>query len=68
VFGRFGDAAMARDKRYKLVLRAGGKGPNELFDEISDPGEKVNQYDNAQYLTIRDGLSKDIEAWLKTAG
>jgi arylsulfatase A-like enzyme len=64
-FGEFGDAVMARDKRYKLVLRAAGKGPNELYDDITDPREKVNQYDNPGFVTIRDGMTREIEGWTK---
>jgi arylsulfatase A-like enzyme len=65
VFGQSGDAVMARDKRYKLVLRAAGKGPNELYDEIADRREHVNQYDNPRFVTIRDGLAREIEDWTK---
>ena len=42
---------MAREERYKVVLRDGGKGPNELYDLTSDRVEKVNQYDNPQFWT-----------------
>lgn len=63
VFGHFRYTEMARDNRYKLVLRHDGKGPNELFDLRSDPREKTNQYDNQAYVTIRDYLMKELESW-----
>ena len=50
---------MARDNGYKLVLRNDGKGPNELFDVVGDPREKVNQYENPQFITVRDRLAKN---------
>jgi hypothetical protein len=56
---------MARDNRFKLVLRNEGKGPNELFDIRSDPREKANQYDNPQFITVRDRLAKELAAWRK---
>ena len=39
VFGQFRNARMARNSRYKLVLRDQGKGPNELYDLVVDPRE-----------------------------
>ncbi len=63
VFAESGDAVMARDKRYKLVLR--GAGPGELYDEIADRHEKVNQFANPQFVTIREDLTADIEGWKK---
>jgi arylsulfatase A-like enzyme len=67
LFGEFGDMVMLRDKRYKLVLRAGGKGVNDLYEEIADPRERVNQYENPQFITIRGELSGQIAAWTKTS-
>jgi arylsulfatase A-like enzyme len=63
VFGQFRNTEMARDRRYKLVLRNEGKGPNELFDVGNDPREKVNQYENAQFITVRDRLAKELAEW-----
>ncbi len=67
VFGHFRNTEMARDSRYKLVLREGGAGPNELYDLRADPREKVNQYDNQQFLRTRDRLTRELEAWRKAA-
>jgi hypothetical protein len=44
-------------------LREGG--PNELYDVIHDPGEKVNQYANTQFLNVRDGLTQTLDVWSK---
>ena len=49
---------MARDNRFKLVLRNEGKGPNELYDERSDPREKTNVYNDPRYVTTRDGVDE----------
>ncbi len=65
VFGHFRNTEMARDPRYKLVLRNAGAGPNELFDLRSDARERVNEYSNQQFLTVRDDLARDLTAWQK---
>jgi arylsulfatase A-like enzyme len=65
VFGEFRGAEMARDTRYKLVLRNQGQGPNELFDLRADPRERVNQYANPAFVTMRDRLSAELDAWRK---
>jgi arylsulfatase A-like enzyme len=65
VFGHFRNTEMVRDARFKLVLRNDGAGPNEFFDLTKDPRERVNQYDNPQYVTVRDRLAKDLAAWRK---
>jgi arylsulfatase A-like enzyme len=56
VFARYRNTAMARTDRYKLVYRDEGKGPGELYDDKQDPKERVNQYDNAQFLTVKQSL------------
>ncbi len=63
VFGRLQNVQMVRDRRFKLVLRDGGKGPNELYDGQTDPRERVNQYDNPQFVTVRDQLAGQLAAW-----
>jgi arylsulfatase A-like enzyme len=63
VFAHLRNTDMARDNRFKLVLRNDGKGPNELFDLRSDPREKVNQYSNPQFLTARERLAKELTDW-----
>jgi hypothetical protein len=63
VFAHLRNTEMVRDNRFKLVLRNGGKGPNELFDLRNDAREKVNQYPNPQFVTVRDRLAGDLKTW-----
>jgi arylsulfatase A-like enzyme len=63
VFGHFRNTEMARDNRFKLVLRNEGTGPNELYNLTADPREKTNLYDNPQFITVRESLSKQIAEW-----
>jgi arylsulfatase A-like enzyme len=58
-----GNAGVARDDRYKLVLRNDGKGPNELYDLRADATERVNQFDNPQFLTVKTQLSGELTRW-----
>jgi choline-sulfatase len=66
VFGQFRNTEMARDARFKVVVRNQGRGPNEFYDLKSDPREKVNGFDNPQYSTVRDHLMRELAAWRKT--
>ena len=65
IFGHFRYAEMARDARYKVVLRHNGAGPNELYDLRTDPRERTNQYENPQFLQVKERLTREIEAWRK---
>jgi arylsulfatase A-like enzyme len=65
VFAQMRNTEMARDNRYKLVLRNEGSGPNELFDLTKDAGERMNRYDDPQYVTVRNRLTKELEEWRK---
>ncbi|HWR52748.1 MAG TPA: sulfatase-like hydrolase/transferase [Bryobacteraceae bacterium] len=65
VFGHFRNTEMARDARYKVVLRNDGSGPNELFDTREDPRERVNQYENSAFVTVRERLTRELAAWRK---
>jgi len=67
VFGQFRNTEMARDQYYKLVVRNGGEGPNELFDLRKDPRERVNRYEDPGYVTIRERLAASLAAWKKRA-
>jgi arylsulfatase A-like enzyme len=60
-----GVADMSREARYKLVLRNDGKGPNELYDLVTDPTERENQVDNQQFLTIHKELAGILDNWKK---
>jgi len=66
VFAEFGGAVMVRDNRYKLVVRSDAKGPDAFYDEVGDAREKVNQYDNPRFVTMRDNLSGELAAWTKS--
>lgn len=63
VFANYRNTWMARDFRYKLVARDGG--PGELYDLRTDPGERVNHYENPQFVTTRDRLAGELAAWRK---
>ena len=54
---------MAREERYKVVVRDDGKSPNELYDLTADPRERANQFDNQQYVTIRNSLASELARW-----
>jgi arylsulfatase A-like enzyme len=56
VFARHRNTSMVRTDRYKLVLRDNGAGPGELYDDKQDPHERVNQYDNPQFMTVKSSL------------
>jgi arylsulfatase A-like enzyme len=61
--GRIHDAEMARDDRYKLILRNQGKGANEIYDVIADPKEQTNQADNPKFVITHDRLAAQLTAW-----
>jgi hypothetical protein len=43
-----------------LVVRDEGKGPGELYDDKQDPKERVNQYDNPQFMTVKSSLAAQL--------
>jgi arylsulfatase A-like enzyme len=63
VFSHYQNTDMARVERYKLVVRDQGKGPGELYDLVADPGEKANQYENPQFVTIRAPMADHLTTW-----
>lgn len=65
VFGEYRNTEMVRTNRHKLVIRNDGNGPNELFDLRADPREKVDQFENPQFITVRDQLRGELDAWRK---
>src|ERR1039457_3124997 len=60
VFAQYGDTAMARSDRYKLIARHEG---GELYDDKVDPREKLNQYDNPQFMTVKASLQAELGKW-----
>jgi len=67
-FGRIRDAEMARDERYKLILRNQGKGAGELYDETADVKEQTNQVDNPKFASMRERLTGQLTAWRGRSG
>jgi len=65
VCAHMGVTDMSREARYKLIARNDGKGPNELYDLVTDPGEKENQAENQQFLTIHKELADILDKWKK---
>jgi arylsulfatase A-like enzyme len=65
VCAHLGNTGMSREDRYKFVSRNDGKGPNELYDLVIDPGEKENQAENPQFLTLHNELSGILDKWKK---
>lgn len=65
VFSQTGNTEMVRNARFKVVLRDAGKGPGDLYDLRKDPRELVNQYDNAEYVSFRSSMTRDLEQWRK---
>ncbi len=63
IFAQCRDTAMARSDRYKVIVRNEGKGPGELYDDKVDARERVNQYDNPQFMTIRSSHSAELAKW-----
>jgi arylsulfatase A len=64
-FSHMDETDMIRDTRYKLVLRGGGKGPNEFYDLQTDSREANNGYEDGQFASIRPGLAEEIAKWRK---
>lgn len=67
-FSHLGNTEMARDLRYKVVLRNQGQGPNELYDLRRDPGETDNEFDTGEYVTVAEALSRQLAEWRKKYG
>jgi hypothetical protein len=65
VYGQYRNTRMARVSRYKVILRDQGKGPGELYDLSVDPREKLNQYANPGFISIRDQLTRQMAAFEK---
>src|SRR5436190_268360 len=61
VFAYFRGSSAARVNRYKLVEHPSG--PGELYNLAADPAEKVNQFDNPQFVAVRTSLTADLHQW-----
>ena len=62
-FSHMDDTDMVRDTRYKLILRGGGKGPNEFYDIEIDPREATDGYEDGRFASIRPALAEEISKW-----
>ncbi|MFN0168702.1 MAG: sulfatase, partial [Bryobacteraceae bacterium] len=63
VYAHFRNTEMVRDRRFKLVFRNEGGGPNELFDLANDRREKINLYDDPRFVTIQNDLKRLLQRW-----
>lgn len=63
VFGELRGVEMARDNRFKLLLRPEEQGADELYDLRKDPNERVNQYENQEYADVRTRLEAELRTW-----
>lgn len=70
VFDEYGPARMLRDSEWKYVHRY-PYGPNELYDLVEDPGERVNLLDDyrdfrlssAEVAAKADSLKQRLDQW-----
>ncbi|MCL4796511.1 MAG: sulfatase-like hydrolase/transferase [Bryobacteraceae bacterium] len=62
-FANHGDVWMARDNRFKLILRENAPSVSELYDLRQDPREFKNGFDDPRYLTVKERLSRELDAW-----
>ncbi|MDR3718788.1 MAG: sulfatase-like hydrolase/transferase [Bryobacteraceae bacterium] len=63
IFGEFRGAQMARDNRFKLILREDDQSVDEIYDLRKDPGERINQFENQEYADVRTRLTAELRAW-----
>lgn len=63
VFSQLRDTEMVRDRRFKLVVRNAGEGPNELYNLVDDPNEVENLYGNTRYITVWQALERELSNW-----
>ena len=63
VCGEMRAAAMARDNRFKFILRPETLGPDEFFDLRNDRGERTNDYANPSFVDARDRLAGELRTW-----
>lgn len=63
VFGELRGIEMARDNRFKLLLREEGQGASEIYDLRKDPNERINQFENQEYADARTRLEAELRAW-----
>jgi len=62
IYDEYGPARMIRTREWKYVRRY-PDGPNELYDLVSDPGERANLVDDPQRRNIVRELGGLLEEW-----
>lgn len=62
VFDEYGSTRMIRTPSWKYVSRLEGEG-DELYDLVSDPGERENRVDDPASRSVRDELHGELTAW-----
>ena len=55
---------MRRDKKYKLIWYTDDEF-GELFDVVNDPDEKINLWNEPEYISTRDILLQELKDWLQ---
>ncbi len=63
VFGELRGIDMARDNRFKLILREEDQGASELYDLRKDSNERINQFENQEYADVRSRLTAELRTW-----
>ena len=67
ILDEYGPVRMIRNKKWKLVIRAGDM-ENELYDMENDTDEERNLYGDLQYTGIIEELTEKLEAWYQRYG
>ncbi|MGI8483374.1 MAG: sulfatase-like hydrolase/transferase [Thermomicrobiales bacterium] len=62
IYDEYGPVRMIRTDAWKYVHRY-PYGPHELYDLVSDPGERNNRIEDAAYLAVVERLRNRLERW-----
>ncbi|GAJ00851.1 unnamed protein product, partial [marine sediment metagenome] len=62
IYDEYGPVRMIRTAEWKYVYRH-AHGPDELFDLVNDPDERVNLADDAAYQDRRKELKGMMDEW-----
>ena len=62
VYDEYGPVRMVRTRQWKYVHRH-PDGPHELFDLVTDPGERTNRIDDPSAAAMRDSLARRLDGW-----
>ncbi len=65
VASEYGGARMVTDGRYSLVVRR--EGPDELYDNQTDPGQQLNLIDAPEHAATHTRLLEALGDWFATA-